>query len=266
MFIYLFPNKAYQDSKIRYILSDLTGLLKKFIAIEFDSHSDIQNQFELSKTIGSLKMEKLFKKEWNKFSQTVESPKHQNASTQYYVYQYYLEAQNLETLQSRKGYAFLPQATYSLESHFVAERLRLACLGAGPQSVVDHSKSLTLLQSILEIVESGVFDESPAVIIYYYAYKMLFDNSEDFYFKLSKWLDTNWSLFPLAEVQDIYLLGINFCISKINSANRDFMRHAFDLYKSGLAKKAFMNDGYLSIHNYKNILRLGLTQEAYEWT
>jgi len=265
LFTHLFPDTFYQDSKIRYILSDLTGLLKKFISIEFDQQQPVQAEFELTNTIRKLEMDKLFRREWNKLSNSISNPKYQNATNQFYTYKYHLEAQNLESIKSRKGYKYLPEAFFNLEAHFIAESLRLACLNAGPQAIANLSGSMDFLNSNLKRVVAGDFSDSPAVVIYYHAYQMLYNNDELAYFKLAEWLSSNWKLFPIHEIEDVYLLGINFCISKINSGGREFMKHAFDLYRSGLENKVFMKDGYLSIYNYKNILRLGLTQKAYEW-
>jgi len=266
LFKHLFHDKRFDPSKISYIFSGLTTLLKEFVPIEFDQRATIQAQYEMCKILRELNMDTLYKKEWRKLGQKIEHPKYQNSTTQYYTYKYHFEAQEQQTLMSRKVYPLLSNAIFNLEAHFIAESLHFACLNAGPQSVTEVVRSQKLLVEILQKVEAGNFDKSPAVVIYYYAYQVLFNNSEPYFFKLFKWLKENWNLFPINEIEDIYLSGINFCISKINSGNRDFMKHAFDLYRSGLSHKVFMKDGYLSIYNYKNILRLGLTQKAYEWT
>jgi len=264
LFKHLFPLQKYSVSKVSYILSDLTSLLKKFMLIEFDSRPTIQQQLDLCKVAGNQKMEKLFNRTWNNLSRLIEKPSFQDANNQFFTYKYHLEAQELQTSKSRKGYLFLPKAIHSLEAYFVSERLRLACLAIG--SHTNEKLSHSILTTHIERVEAGNFDQSPAVIIYYYAYKMLLEKDEAFYFKFSKELEKNWSLFRLDEVEDIYLLGINFCVGKSNSGNKDFTVHAFELYRSGLSNKVFMKDGYLSIYNYKNILRLGLSIKAFEWT
>lgn len=266
LFETLFPGKEYDDSKIRYILSDLTTLLKKFIALEFDQCPPIQRQYELVKQLGKLQMKKLYKQEWNKLGKSIDAPRYQNEITQYYTYQYHIEAQEQIISKSRKGYTYLEQASFNLEAHFVASTLKLACLHAGHLSKEEKGIDKELLDVMLQKVEEGKFDSIPSVKIYYYAYQMQLYNEETYYFKLSNWLDENWLLFPTHETEDIYLLGINFCISKINAGDRTFMKQAFDLYKQGLKNKVFLKDGFLSIHNYKNILRLGMTQKAYEWT
>ncbi len=266
LFNHLYTGKGYDPSKISYIFSDLTILLKIFVSIEYDQRATIQAQYEMCKILRELNMDTLYKKEWKKLGQKIEHPKYQNSTTQYYTYKYHFEAQEQQTLKSRKVYPLLPDAIFNLEAHFIAESLHFACLNAGPQSDTKVVLSQKFLDEILKKVDAGNFDDSPAVVIYYYAYQILFNKSEPYFFKLFKWLEENWNLFPLNEIEDIYLSGINFCISKINSGSRDFMKHAFDLYRSGLSHKVFMKDGYLSIYNYKNILRLGLTQKAYEWT
>lgn len=266
LFTLLYPSEKYQDSKIRYFFSDLTKLLRKFISIEFDSRAPLQVDFDSAKALNGLHLEKLQQKEWNKLSKQIDAPKFQNASTLLNTYKYYVEAQQQASIKSRKEYAYFSETTYHLEAYFVAESLRLACLNIGPISKESLSSSQSLLPYILEQVRKGKFEQSPAVAIYYYAYKMLSEQDVSHYEKLVAWLSKNWQQFPIKEIEDVYLLGINFCIAQINAGDRTFMKHAFDLYRQGLSNKVFLKDGFLSIHNYKNILRLGLTQKAYDWT
>ncbi len=266
LFQKLFPNQDYEDSKIRYILSDLTSLLKKFISIELDQRNATEHKLQLVKLVSELNMEKLHKKEWNLLGKQINNAAHLHESNPLIKYKYYLEAQEQLNTKSRKAYAHLLDASYQLNVFFISERLKLACLNIGHQSGAVPHEEQTLLNAILHEVKVGKYDHSPNVMIYYYAYEMLINNNDGYYFKLSDWLVDNTNLLPTKEVEDIYLLGINFCIARINAGNRDYMKHAFDLYKSGLESKVFLKDGYLSIHNYKNILRLGLTQKAYEWT
>ena len=252
LFQKLFPSQDYEDSKIRYILSDLTSLLKKFISIELDQRTATEQKLELVKLVSELNMEKLHSKEWNLLEKQINSIPDQYQANPLTKYKYYLEAQEQLNAKSRKAYAHLLDASYQLNIYFISERLKLACLNIGHQSDEASQEELALLSAILHEVKAGKFDQSPNVMIYFYAYEMLINNNDTYYFKLSEWLEKNTDLLPTKEVEDIYLLGINFCIARINTGNRDYMKHAFDLYKSGLASKVFLKDGYLSIHNYKN--------------
>jgi len=262
----LFPKMIFDDSKVRYILSDLNTLLKEFLLIEFDERTAIEKDLSLTQLLAKLDLDRLHNKEWAKLSSNFHDTSSSSLISPHTKYKYYFEAQEQLTIKSRKEYKHLVEATHQLSTHFISERLKLACLQIGPGSDMKNEKSDALLQLIVAQISAGNFTDSPNVIIYFYAYQMLLNNNDTYYFKVSDWLETNAKLLPIKEVEDIYLLGINFCIARINTGNRDYMKHAFDLYKSGLSSKVFLKDGYLSIHNYKNILRLGLTQKAYEWT
>ena len=102
--------------------------------------------------------------------------------------------------------------------------------------------------------------------MYYYAFKALQDlaNESDFE-QLKQLINDNWPLFPTNEMRDIYLLAINFCIRKLNKGQRNYIREAFELYKSGFEREVLLEDGQLSRFTYKNVLMLAMGLEEWDW-
>jgi hypothetical protein len=89
--------------------------------------------------------------------------------------------------------------------------------------------------------------------------------NETAFFNVKRLLGENWHLFRGNERRDLYLLALNFCIRKINGGQRQFMREAFDLYRSGLANQALFEQGYLSRFTYKNVVTAGLALGETDW-
>lgn len=205
------------------------------------------------------------KKEWKVFSKKIQSPLYQGEQFHLQRYQYYIEQQDYLSSKSRKAYTYLDRAVFDLQAHFVAASLKLACLNVLPQTEDKYQRDPELTELLLQRVEAGLYKNSPVVMVYFYAYRMLQTEESSFYFDLVKWLNKNWYILPPAEMQDIYQMGLNFCVSVINKGDHSFIQHAFELYQSGLDNKVLLDEGVLSIHNYKNILRLGIALKAYDW-
>ena len=84
--------------------------------------------------------------------------------------------------------------------------------------------------------------------------------------ELTNLLQEQAHFFPIEEIRDLYLLAINYCIKKLNQGEQDFIRQAFDLYRSALESNILFENEILSPFTYNNILVLGLNLKEFEWT
>jgi len=71
--------------------------------------------------------------------------------------------------------------------------------------------------------------------------------------------------FPPAEVRDMYAFAQNYCIKQINSGNGDFLRKLFELNKTLLATGLIFESGYLSPHDFKNIVTVSLRVNEFDF-
>ena len=88
---------------------------------------------------------------------------------------------------------------------------------------------------------------------------------ETHYRQLKQEIFENGHLFPKEEMRVIYLLTINYCIGRINAGTSDFNGESFDLYKVGLEKEIFLENGVLSRFTFKNVVTAGLNLQEFEW-
>ncbi|HMX41582.1 MAG TPA: hypothetical protein PKD78_14695, partial [Saprospiraceae bacterium] len=109
--------------------------------------------------------------------------------------------------------------------------------------------------------------KSPAVAVYYHAYRMLSAPEEtEPFVQLKTALLEHEARFSKAELRGIYLLAINGCIRRMNSGQRQYIREAFDLYRAALERDFLAENGYLTGFTYKNIIRAGVALGEHEWT
>ena len=77
--------------------------------------------------------------------------------------------------------------------------------------------------------------------------------SEKHFQELKKLIQQYWKIIPPNEIRDIYLYAINYCIKRLNSGERHFIREAFELFRSGLKNETLLEEGVLSSFSYKNL-------------
>ena len=151
---------------------------------------------------------------------------------------------------------------------FVTERLRTGCLVASHQAIVGQDYDHGLLQPVLQFLEGHRYLEIPVVGGYYHGYYAMaggIDDAEKHFFALKNILESFGHLFSHAEVQDLYLMAINFCIRRFNQTEKSYIKNAFDLYKSGLRHEALLENGVLSRWTYNNIALTALHLKELDW-
>ncbi|MEY4904787.1 MAG: hypothetical protein RLZZ292_2602 [Bacteroidota bacterium] len=134
------------------------------------------------------------------------------------------------------------------------------------QALSQQSYQQKMIEQVLISVENYDFYQQSAVRIYYYNYRALQQPENEIFFQqLKKEIETHWQVFPMSEIRSIYLGAINYCIKRLNSGNRAYIREAFELYRSGLTNKVLFENGVLSAYTYKNTLIAGLQLGEETW-
>jgi hypothetical protein len=263
---HVFPDQAYDDSLMRYAMSFLLKAVKRYFAlIELEEYS-IPWQVHLCRALRKRGMDELFEKEWAILEEKQRKQPFRNIQFHYDNYQLQLERYEYIHKQRRSGRMNLQELSDELTIFYIADTLRHSCTILSHQSMSQQDYNLQLVEEVIAHVEQGNFLDIPAVAMYYYAFKALQNlaNETDFE-QLKQLINENWSLFPSNEMRDIYLLAINFCIRKLNKGQRNYIREAFELYKSGFEREVLLEDGQLSRFTYKNVLMLAMGLEEWAW-
>ena len=181
--------------------------------------------------------------------------------------------------QRRSGEMNFQAIADQLSISYISSMLRLSCNIQSHQTLSGQVYDLKFLPEILTLLESGEYLKVPAVTLYYHCYRAIeslgnvlpdqatensLDAAADFQ-QLKTLIQKHWRLFPSSEIRDIYLFAINYCIKRLNAGDRDFIREAFELFRSGLENETLLEEGILSSFTYKNITRLGIALLENDW-
>ena len=181
-------------------------------------------------------------------------------------YRLHLEAYYLSQQQGRAKSFNGQELSDAQDVAFISEKLRTGCLLLSHQAVSKRQYDNGLLDSVLQFLKDHPYLEIPAVAVYYHGYfAQLGENSDHHFQRLKVLLEAHAMHFALAEMHDLYLMAINFCIRQINQAKEKYLREIFDLYQSGLQHGALLEDGVLSRWTYNNITATGLRLREFDW-
>lgn len=177
-----------------------------------------------------------------------------------------LEAYYLSQQEGRAKSANVQELADAQDAAYICEKLRTGCLLLSHEAVAKREYDKGLLDGVLQFLEGHRYLQIPAVAAYYHGYFALAGNDADHHFsQLKSLLQEHANRFSVAEMHDLYLMAINFCIRRINQADERFFREIFELYQSGLRQGALLEDGTLSRWTYNNIAVTALRLREFEW-
>ena len=261
------PGKPFDARHLRHVMSYLLEVVRQYLAWS-EWHADsAEQQRYLVQALRNRGLDQLFEKEWQRADHTAEDNPVRDA--RYHFRRYQLQQENLERAasQGRSARFSLQPLPDELTAFYIAEMLRHACAGLMHQAVAGQAYRVDLLNAILETVEQDAMLQTPAVAVYYQAYRMLRSPDAAEPFEALKMLLTEHERrFSKEEMRGLYLMAINGCIRRMNAGQRTYIREAFDLYRAALERDFLTENGRLSGFTYKNIIRVGVALSEHVWT
>lgn len=260
-------SEKFNEAKLRYVLSDLTLLLEGFLAVEGFLENPQEQKYFLVKSLRERNMDKYF-------LQHLEEAHTQNtkpglADSDFYFYNYIFNEQSYlftSVKNNRSIDSSLQELIDNLEVFYLAKNLKYYCEIVNRQNILSVKYKLSIFEQILPYIQEREFAEYPAIQIYTTILRTLTDNThhED-YDKLMHLIGLHAAKFPRTEVRDMYAFAQNYCIKQINSGNGDFLRKLFELNKTLLATGLIFEGGYLSPHDFKNIVTVSLRVNEFDF-
>ncbi len=248
---------------LRHTMSYLFRIVKQYLAWrEWSADPQAEGRY-LCRALRKKGLSAVFDKEF-KTLENVPQNAPQNAA--FYLERYQLAMEHWEA-QHHKGPMEGNQlrASDAAFSNFVAiTALRHGCAALDQPGLI-ASQEISWLAETVSAVEAGRFADVPAVQVYYHCYKLMHEGSAVNFEALKNLLAEQPALLPSQELRDVYLIAINFCIKKLNTGARNFIREALDLYRLGLERQVIQDSGVLSKATYQNILLLALASEEWDW-
>jgi hypothetical protein len=263
----IYDEETYDDDKMRQVMHFLLKCTEEFLMYQGQLNDEVHGKTVLAHEYRRRQLDKSFQRTLQQARQLQE--KHPFRDRHYWRHQYAMNYEEYSYLSGlrRSVPLNLQEVSNSLDTAFLADKMRLACLMQAHQTVYQTDYELNLLEKLMEYVENGPMLEVPAIAIYYYNYKAIDDKEDESHFQnLKQQLFEHGDLFPQSESRDLYLLAMNYCIRRSNAGVEKYQRELFELFRSGLEKKILLQNGVLSRWTFKNAVTTGTLQKEFEWT
>ncbi len=265
IFKVIFKDEKLDLQKLHYINSYLLKLIESFLAWQQWEEDNIEQQIFLLRAYRLHKLDDQFRRLYKKLEETLEKLPLRN--NQYHNLRYKMQIEQLKfAREGRTGDLQLQELSDAQDIAYIAEKLYNACTLLSHQAVFKKEYDPGLLPNVLEHIENSGRIEEPAIALYYYAYLSLsnIEKVENFH-QLKKLLQLHRDRFDASELRGLYLVATNFCIRRINRGEGSFFKEIFEIYKSGLDARVFLENGMLSRWTFNNIVVAAVKLKDFGW-
>jgi hypothetical protein len=259
-------NSAFEEQKLRLLMSYLHGLLEQYLAVKGLMSTQVGVQMELAVAYRKRKMPTAFERVRKSLSKSIEAQPRRNANYHEQLYRLDWEAHQVAYPQNPTDVSLLRNASKSADAAFLAKKLQIVCLLAAHQSVYQSDADEGWEEDLVERAEQGEFAQLPAVAAYLHCFRMLKNPVKEAHFQRFKALLLGESeRFSPEELHGLFILAVNYCVRRLNAGDTAYFREALDLYKDGLANGHLLEAGVLSRFTYHNVVAAGLHVGDLEW-
>ena len=253
-----------EDAALRYTMSFLFSAVKQWMAYREWSKDGTTTGLQLCRALRKKGLMTVFEKEFK----ILQSPDpNTQQSTDFHLAQYQLQLEHWES-KHQSGQADriqLQQMCGSFGAFVAVSALRHGCAALDKSGGGLPFETVDFLPEALAKVEAGQYIEVPTVQVYYYCFRLMQVNSEPDFQQLKSLLTAHSAIFPPEEIRDVWLVAINYCIRRLNAGERDWVREAFELYRSGLERDLLLDNGKMPKATYQNIMLLAIASDAWDW-
>jgi hypothetical protein len=268
----VFKEKAkFDDLFMRHAMSQLLQLIKQFFAQQQWTSKPHQVNIDLNCALQARGLDDFFEKEQQRAFTALHTDTARNADYHHQKYQLELLAWDYSRRKKRISNDTLQNINDSFAAYIATNQLRHQAALLAQKNVGGLENQLPerinpFLLATEKGVETGLFTETPSVLLYYHSCRALQEvDAEQHFRSLIALLEVHWLAFPQAEVKDLYTLAINFCIKRINTGVTTFLQEVLNLYKMGLDRGILLENGELSRYTYNNVLLSAIALNEWDW-
>lgn len=263
-----FGKQRYNDSRFRYLNSDLVTRLEEFIAHR-GYVTDVRRSEEvLLHELGKRGSMKAWNAHFATFDSYLKNEKVQDAG--YFSHAWEMEYEHLAMMSAGKVTPesdLITRAAGYLDRFYLIRKLQLCCEIFNVQNVFAQEHQVFLLDEILLHLSNRNYEDVPVIVIYYRILMTLRDSSnEEHYHTLRNLLRQHEEAVSKEELRDMYKYVLNYCIKKINLGNISWQGELFDIYKTTLENRVLLTERFLSHRDFKNIVTISLRLRELKWT
>jgi len=267
LFKQVFPDQPFKKKDWHLLCSRLFKLGEQFLITEELNADKTRQKLLLLQAYRKKKQQTAFKSTISSAEKELSKQRLRDADFWQKRYDLAYEYFDFVASHDRKSVTNLQEVNDTLNSYFITNKLKTACLAMARWTIKKETYDIHLLEEVLDFLKKHPeFLETPSVQIYYLCYKAITGNeNENWFTELRHAIELHQNKFHAAEQRDIFLLATNYCIRRLNEGKVIFIREAFELYRLSLDAGFLIEDGIISESTFGNIVTLAAKLEEYDW-
>lgn len=258
--------EAFDDGKLRHLMAHLLDIIRQYLAWQEWSDDAGQINLYLCRALGKMGLNDQWEKELRRSKNQLAKGSLRNDD--YYFQQFLFERETWELGRQkyRSGIDNVASINHAFAVFVAVHSLRQGCTLLAQKNMTNVSAMIPYLSETLRLIADGYFKDITVVSTWHVSYLALKEPEDSTHFNhLKKLLAEHAGLFSNSDLRDLYILAINICIRRINTADKKYTHEAFDLYRSGLSLGVFLENGYLSKVTYRNVLNIAVAVGELDW-
>ena len=263
IFSRLYPHDKYDQKKIGYLQSDLFKLVLQFL--KFEKRNSIAD-LALASELAERKLDKLYNSEIKSLEKETRLLALNGASKYKFKYELYdLKDRHFINLNKRKDDENAHLASENLDLYYVCRKLQYFVVLLNRNQTIGIDLKNPQLKFIMNYVEENFLDNP--LINAYYEIIMMHTQAKPLphFYNLRKTIKQHHGLFSSKEIYEVYEEAINFCVKRISFDQKFYVGEALQLNMEFLSSGYMYKNGILSHWYFKNIIKLGLLLERFNF-
>lgn len=263
----LYPDKIYDDLKLRHVASLLLKVCEEFLQTEALRQKPVMAGAQLLEAYRRKRLGKHFTGAKRALEQAMEKQGALRIPDHYHHYQTMLEQELMqEYQQERRSTTGLQGVADKLDEAYLVAKLKQTCGMVSYENIYRQAYRYDLLEPLLAHIEQTPYT-NPLLLGYYHGLMMLRNpDALESFAQMKAVLKERAAFIPFEEAQELHIIARNFCIRRFNMGDQAYFKELFDLYQLGLETKVLLNEqGYISPSAFKNIVSVASRLEAFDW-
>ncbi|MFZ1495588.1 MAG: hypothetical protein WAS72_00945 [Saprospiraceae bacterium] len=263
----VFKKDLNNEKHYHYVVSFLLKLAEQYIGLKEYATQAAMPQCHIVAAYMKRDLEKHYHYALSQAESLLEKQPLRNAD--YHFQQYLLaDVANSQFLRQRvhKLDSKLQLAADSFDTYYISQKLKYIGEMLDRQKSVSAKYSIQLLGELKTYLADRDFTATPSINIYYHLLLTLTTpDSVTHFFNLKKLVEQHTHQLSDEENKRLYSHLLNYTIQKIREGENSFLEECLQLYKRGIATQMLYENGILSHWTYKNMVKLGLRLEQFDW-
>jgi hypothetical protein len=268
LFRQVFPGEKHRQARLAIVFTYTLRLLEHFLAVEWFEATGRLQSIALLQQLRQRKQYRHYEKVREQTEERFQSHPQQDSEQYWQLYRLAGETDAyFDQRQIRQHDQSIQRKQDNLDYFFLAEKLKDACEMQVRRKILKVDFQPRFLQMALEEVAGRLdhYRRYPAIFVYYRLYRMLTEDTSQYYFEALANLKEQEQYFTISELKVIYNYFQNYCIERINRNQPAFLAELFKLYQSQLEIGLLIEDDFLSEWHYKNIVTTALRLGEMDW-